>query len=228
MAEFLKQAVKLGHETTIFGFSTSKCIHLPPFTLLHWAPRTRKRHQQEHRPQRPTERNDPTQHAKGRRGDCPGPRKGATTGRKVTQGVQRPKKKACGPKIGLKFPAPLINFIFLTEENVSELEGGGWVGRELARAPNNPPPPSGVLKRWPVVVVVLSLLLSLWLWSVLLLPRCALVRCASMASAVQWGTRKQVPSEWTQWDPAERDECRRRGTSETPQPSLPAVCGEAR
>ena len=34
MAEFLKQAVKLGHETTIFGFSTSKCIHLPPFTLL--------------------------------------------------------------------------------------------------------------------------------------------------------------------------------------------------
>ena len=34
MAEFLKQAVKLGHETTIFGFSTSKCIHLPHFTLL--------------------------------------------------------------------------------------------------------------------------------------------------------------------------------------------------
>ena len=34
MAEILKQAVKLGHGTTIFGFSTSKCIHLPPFTLL--------------------------------------------------------------------------------------------------------------------------------------------------------------------------------------------------
>ena len=31
---FLKQAVKLGHGTTIFGFSTSKCIHLPLFTLL--------------------------------------------------------------------------------------------------------------------------------------------------------------------------------------------------
>ena len=45
----------------------------------YWAPRTRKRHQQEHRPQRPTERSDPTQHAKGRTGDCPGPRKGATT-----------------------------------------------------------------------------------------------------------------------------------------------------
>ena len=38
-----------------------------------WAPRTRKRHQPEHRPQRPTERSDPTQHAEGRTGDCPGP-----------------------------------------------------------------------------------------------------------------------------------------------------------
>ena len=52
----------------------------------YWAPRTWKRHQQEHRPQRPTERSDPTQHAKGRPGDCPGPRKGATTRRNVTQG----------------------------------------------------------------------------------------------------------------------------------------------
>ena len=52
----------------------------------YWAPRTRKRHQQEHRPQWPTESSDPTQHAKGRTGDCPGPRKGTTTGRNVTQG----------------------------------------------------------------------------------------------------------------------------------------------
>ena len=52
----------------------------------YWAPRTRKRHRQEHRPQRPTERSDPTQHAKGRPGDCPGPRKGATTRRNVTRG----------------------------------------------------------------------------------------------------------------------------------------------
>ena len=52
----------------------------------HWAPRTRKRHQQEHRPQRPTESSDPTQHSKGRTGDCPGPHKGATTRRNVTQG----------------------------------------------------------------------------------------------------------------------------------------------
>ena len=52
--------------------------------------RTRKRHQQEHRPQRPTERSDPTQHAKGRTGDCPGPRKGTTTRRNVTQGEANP------------------------------------------------------------------------------------------------------------------------------------------
>ena len=51
----------------------------------HWAPQTRKPHQQEHRPQRPTESSDPTQHAKGRAGDCPGPRK-ETTRRNVTQG----------------------------------------------------------------------------------------------------------------------------------------------
>ena len=50
----------------------------------YWAPRTRKHHQQEHRPQRPTESSNP---AKGRTGDCPGPRKGATTRRNVTQGV---------------------------------------------------------------------------------------------------------------------------------------------
>ena len=52
----------------------------------HWAPRTRKQHQQEHRPQRLTESNDPTQHAKGRTGDCPGPHKETTTRRNVTQG----------------------------------------------------------------------------------------------------------------------------------------------
>ena len=69
--------------------------HIPPHSAQpqhtdHWAPRTRKRHRQEHRPQWPTERSDPTQHAKGRTGDCPGPRKGATTRRNVTQGVTPP------------------------------------------------------------------------------------------------------------------------------------------
>ena len=65
--------------------------HIPPHSAQsqhanYWAPRTQERHQQEHRLQRPTERSDPTQHAKGRTGDCPGPRKGATTRRNVTQG----------------------------------------------------------------------------------------------------------------------------------------------
>ena len=55
----------------------------------YWAPRTRKRHQQEHRPQRLTESSDPTQHAKGRTGDRPGPRKGTSTRRNVTQGGWR-------------------------------------------------------------------------------------------------------------------------------------------
>ena len=55
----------------------------------YWAPRTWKRHQREHRPQRLTESSDPTQHAKGRTGDRPGPRKGATTSRNVTQGADR-------------------------------------------------------------------------------------------------------------------------------------------
>ena len=52
----------------------------------HWAPRTRKRHQQEHRRQQPTERSNLTQHAKGRTGGCPGPHKETTTRRNVTQG----------------------------------------------------------------------------------------------------------------------------------------------
>ena len=69
----------------------AQTAHPPPHSAQprhtnDWAPRTRKRHQQEHRPQRPTERSDPTQHAKGRTGDCPGPRKGAKTRRNVTQG----------------------------------------------------------------------------------------------------------------------------------------------
>ena len=65
--------------------------HIPPHPAQprhtnDGAPRTRKRHQQEHRLQRPTKCSDPTQHAKGRTGDCPGPRKETATGRNVTQG----------------------------------------------------------------------------------------------------------------------------------------------
>ena len=58
--------------------------------------RTRKRHQQEHQPQRPTESSNPTQPAKGRMGDCPGPRKGATTRRNVTQGGGGDWSTGCG------------------------------------------------------------------------------------------------------------------------------------
>ena len=65
--------------------------HTPPHPAQpqhtdYWAPRTWKRHQQEHQPQRPSESSDPTQHAKGRMGDCPGPRKETATPRNVTQG----------------------------------------------------------------------------------------------------------------------------------------------
>ena len=56
----------------------------------HQPSRTRKRHQQEHGPQRLIERSNPTQHAKGRTGDCPGLRKETTTRRNVTQGVSPP------------------------------------------------------------------------------------------------------------------------------------------
>ena len=45
-------------------------------------------------------------------------------------------------KIGLKFPAPFINFIFHPRNNVFDV--GEWVGRPgLARAPNTPPPRGG-------------------------------------------------------------------------------------
>ena len=68
----------------------------------HWAPRTRKRHQQQRRPQRPTESSNPMQHAKGRTGDCPGPRKETATRRNVTQGVGK----------GLQGPPPSPNKFF--------------------------------------------------------------------------------------------------------------------
>ena len=53
----------------------------------HWAPRMWRRHQQEHRPQQPTESSNATQDAKGRTGDCPRPPKETTTKRNVTQGA---------------------------------------------------------------------------------------------------------------------------------------------
>ena len=109
----------------------------------YWAPRTRKRHQQEHRPQRPTESSDPTQHAKGRTGDCPGPRKGATTRRNVTQGGRTPHDPA----------PPTELWLGLYTGRIQQLYGctlcGCWhtaralVGFLLVCPPSPPPPPQG-------------------------------------------------------------------------------------
>ena len=73
-----------------------------PQRTNHWAPRTRKRHQQEHRP---TESSALTQHAKGRTGDCPGPRKEAITRRNVTQGVPALFGKWVPPSARPPFPS---------------------------------------------------------------------------------------------------------------------------
>ena len=74
----------------LLGATDAQTAHHATFSTPqhtnYWAPRTQKRHQQEHRPQRPTESSDPTQHAKGRTGDRPGPQKGTTTRQNGTQG----------------------------------------------------------------------------------------------------------------------------------------------
>ena len=67
------------------GEWAANIVNRPPHQLAqprcanYWAPLTRKRHQQEHRPQRPSEYSDPTQHAQGRTGDCQGPREETAT-----------------------------------------------------------------------------------------------------------------------------------------------------
>ena len=43
-----------------------------PQCANYWAPLTRQRHHEEHWLQWPSQSIDPTQHAKGRTGDCPG------------------------------------------------------------------------------------------------------------------------------------------------------------
>ena len=67
------------------GGSSTTLVPQPLGSQLLGSPNS-KTTPQEHRPQRPTESSDPTQHAKGRMGDCLGPRKGATTRQNVTQG----------------------------------------------------------------------------------------------------------------------------------------------
>ena len=107
------------------GVGTANTVKQPPQQqpaqsqhTNHWAPPTRKQHQQEHRPQRPTERSDPTQHAKGRTGYCPGPPKGTTARRNVTRGgggARRPKK-----------------IVYLKSAS-NHLEGGCWIKRRCVR-----------------------------------------------------------------------------------------------
>ena len=119
--------------TNYWALLTRKRHILPhpaqPQHTNHWALRTRKPHQQEHRPQRPTESSDPTQHAEGRTGDCPGPRKGATTRRNVTQG-----------DLGGSLGGPHIQSCFLLSQILGQhfFGVGGWVDVWRLRTP----PPS--------------------------------------------------------------------------------------
>ena len=60
---------------------------------------------------------------------------------------QRP-KKVCVPKIGLKFPAALINFIFCRRKFFLMWAGGGGsagAGQGPKQSPPSPPPPPGSL-----------------------------------------------------------------------------------
>ena len=57
-----------------------------PQCVNHWAPLPRQRHHKAHPWQRPSEHSDPTRHAKGRTGDCPGPRNETATRRNVPLG----------------------------------------------------------------------------------------------------------------------------------------------
>ena len=133
--------------------------HIPPHPVQprhtnYWAPRTRKRHRQEHRPHRPTERSDPTQHAKVRTGDCPGPRKEATTRRNVAQGGTPPPPHAPAP------PPKRLRQFFFRAFGQSTLSSGansfrpktfiGALGTSTTRAPRGegtrPPPSSGAAR----------------------------------------------------------------------------------
>ena len=131
--------------------------HIPPHSAQprhanYWAPRTRKRHQREHRPQQPTERSDPTQHAKGRTGDCPGPRKETTTRRNVARGggVSIINRGAPPPPLRI-LGAPTYQFCpslcHLSDFGVETKRQPTFLRSETTVAAWNSPPPglSGVL-----------------------------------------------------------------------------------
>ena len=76
--DFILRWTRGGEGGTEWAAKTVKRPHNnqhSPRCANYLAPLTRKRNHIEHRPQRPTERSDPTQHTKGRTGDCPGPRR---------------------------------------------------------------------------------------------------------------------------------------------------------
>ena len=78
-AKTVKRPQQLAHpQYAIYWAPLTRKRHTMPHPaqpqhINHWAPQMRQQHQQEQRPQRPTESSNPTQHAKGRTGDCPGP-----------------------------------------------------------------------------------------------------------------------------------------------------------
>ena len=57
-------------------------------------------------------------------------------------------EKVCVPKISLKFPALLINFIFCPRQ-IFLMWVGGWVGRGWPGPQTTNPPPPPVTKEWP-------------------------------------------------------------------------------
>ena len=127
--------------------------HKPRHTN-YWAPRTRKQHPQEHRPQRPTERSDPTQHAKGRTGDCSRPCKGTTTRRNVTLDPPPPYPPPFGQSnilpgaCGVSWFGPKLVFgAFGASKNSAPL-GVGWLGGGM-RGLDRPPPPNNRSPRRP-------------------------------------------------------------------------------
>ena len=101
-----------------------------PRHTKYWAPRTWKQHQQEHRPQRPTENSNPTQHAKGKTGDCPGPRKETTTRRNVTQGggggaVPSPNIRSDGGKWQIRMGPSVVHLRAIQPRSWRSWHAGG-------------------------------------------------------------------------------------------------------
>ena len=85
------------------GLTHKRLIPPHPAQTRHtndWAPRTRKRHRQEHRPQQPTERSHLTQYAKGRTGEAATRRGRRREERATVQGPgRRPQRTATAHRV---------------------------------------------------------------------------------------------------------------------------------